>query len=108
MAQKVSIILIDDIDGSEATETVRFGLDGANYEVDLNDKNAKKLRDALAGYVGAARKVSARRSGRGRGSTGSGSYSPADIRAWARDNDYDVPTRGRIPAPIREAFEAAH
>ena len=57
MAQKVNIVLVDDIDGSDATETVSFGLDGTSYEIDLNDKNASALRDALAGYVGHARKV---------------------------------------------------
>ena len=65
MAQKVSIVLIDDIDGSDAVETVSFGLDGTSYEIDLNKKNAAALRDALAGYVGHGRKVTgARRGGR--------------------------------------------
>ena len=57
MAQKVSIILVDDIDGGDASETVQFGLDGTSYEIDLSDKNAGALRDALSGYVGHARKV---------------------------------------------------
>jgi hypothetical protein len=61
MAQKVNIILVDDIDGSDASETVTFGLDGTSYEIDLNDTNAAALRDALATYVGHARKVSHRR-----------------------------------------------
>ena len=65
MAQKVHIVLEDDLDGSPATETVSFGLDGKTYEIDLNDKNAGKLRDALAQYVGAGRSVGgARRGGR--------------------------------------------
>ena len=59
MAQKVNIVLVDDIDGSEATETVSFGLDGTTYEIDLNDANAAALRDALATYVGHGRKVGA-------------------------------------------------
>ena len=63
MAQKVHIVLVDDLDGTEATETVSFGLDGTSYEIDLNDKNAAALRDALAGYVGHARKVSGARRG---------------------------------------------
>src|SRR3954462_1148884 len=72
MAQKVHIVLEDDLDGSEATETVSFALDGTSYEIDLNDDNAAKLRDALAVYVGHARKVSggARRSGGGGGGGG--------------------------------------
>src|SRR5687767_5451960 len=66
MAQKVHIVLVDDLDGSEASESVSFGLDGTSYEIDLNDANAAQLRDALAPYVGHARKVGAasRRNGR--------------------------------------------
>ena len=64
MAQKVHIVLEDDLDGSDATETVSFGLDGTTYEIDLNDKNAGELRDALPSYVGHGRKVSGRRRGR--------------------------------------------
>ena len=104
MAQKVHIVLEDDLDGSPATETVSFGLDGKTYEIDLNDKNAGKLRDALAPYVGHARRAAGRRRGR---SGGSGP-SPADIRAWARDNGFDVPDRGRVSSEVREAYLAAH
>ena len=69
MAQRVHIVLEDDVDGSEADETVIFGLDGSSYEIDLSAKNAAKLRDALAVYVAAARRVSGRsgrKAGRGR------------------------------------------
>jgi hypothetical protein len=107
MAQKVHITLEDDLDGGEASETVSFGLDGKTYEIDLNDKNAAALRNALATYVGAAR-----RSGSGRGAatrrrTQLGT-SAREIRDWARSQGKKVPERGRIPADIREAFEAAH
>ncbi len=106
MAQKVNIVLVDDIDGSEAKETVNFGLDGRDYEIDLNSKNAGKLRDALAPYVGHARRVS---SGRRRAARGTSSGpTPAEIRAWARDNGYKVPDRGRVSAEVREAYQAAH
>lgn len=110
MAQKVNIILVDDIDGSEAEETVTFGLDGTTYEIDLNSKNAQALRDSVAEYVGYARKVtSARRSGSGRKSApAAGGTSAAEIREWARSNGHDVPERGRIPADIRDAYEAAN
>jgi hypothetical protein len=110
MAQKVNIILIDDIDGSDAVETVSFGLDGSTYEIDLNEKNAKKLRDALATYVGNGRRVAAKRGGRGRSaaSKATSDHAPREIRDWARSNGFDVPARGRIPADVREAFEAAH
>ncbi|WP_340539737.1 histone-like nucleoid-structuring protein Lsr2 [Nocardioides sp. GXZ039] len=108
MAQKVNITLVDDIDGSDATETIRFGLDGANYEIDLNDKNATKLRNALANYVGNARKVAGTRRASRRSTPAAGGASPAEIRDWARSNGMDVPERGRIPAAVREAFDAAN
>jgi hypothetical protein len=111
MAQKVSITLVDDIDGSEADETVTFALDGTTYEIDLNSKHAQALRTELAGYVGYARKVSTQRRSTGRKtSTASGSNgtSAAEIRDWARSNGHEVPERGRIPAAVREAFDAAN
>ena len=108
MAQKVSIVLVDDLDGSEATETVMFGLDGTSYEIDLNDKNAAKLRDALSGYVGHGRRVgSAPRRGRKAAASTTGP-SAREIRDWARSNGLDVPDRGRVSAEVREAFEKAH
>ena len=108
MAQKVNIVLVDDLDGTEATETVSFGLDGTTYEIDLNDKNAGKLRDALASYIGHGRKVTtASRRGR-RSSAAAGGPSAREIRDWARSNGYKVPDRGRIPADVREAFDKAH
>ena len=105
MAQQVNIVLVDDIDGTPAEETVSFALDGKDYEIDLNAKNAGKLRDALAPYVGHARRATGRR--RGRSAAGSGP-SPADIRAWARDNGFNVPDRGRVSSEVREAYAAAH
>lgn len=108
MAQKVNIVLVDDIDGSEATQTVSFGLDGASYEIDLSDKNAAALRDALAAYIGHARK-SAGGSRRGR-RTSVTSIGPSSkqVRDWARSNGYEVSDRGRVSAEIRQAFDAAH
>ena len=97
MAQKVNIVLVDDIDGSDATETISFGLDGTSYEIDLNDKNASKLRDALAGYVGHARKVgAASRRGRRTAAAAAGGPSRREIREWARSQGMDVPDRGRV------------
>ena len=107
MAQKVHIVLEDDIDGSEASQTVSFALDGTSYEIDLNDKNAGGLRDALATYIGHGRKVSGA-GRRGRRSAAAGGTSAKEIRDWARSNGHKVPDRGRIPADVREAFEAAH
>jgi hypothetical protein len=109
MAQKVSIILVDDIDGGEASETVQFGLDGTSYEIDLSDTNAQSLREALSGYVGHARKVgSGRRTNRRPSAGESSGVNAKDVRAWARENGHDVPERGRIPADVREAYDAAH
>jgi hypothetical protein len=104
MAQKVNIVLVDDLDGSEAEETVSFALDGKEYEIDLSAKNAAKLRNAFAPYVGHARKAAGRR----RGARTAGGPSPADIRSWARDNGFNVPDRGRVSSEVREAYLAAH
>ncbi|MEU9338097.1 Lsr2 family protein [Streptomyces sp. NPDC048290] len=104
MAQKVVVTLFDDIDGSEAAETIAFGLDGKSYEIDLNEANAKKLRKALAPYVDAGRKRS--KSGRAFKQT-EVAPDPAAVRAWAQANKMDVPARGRIPKKVYEAFAAA-
>jgi hypothetical protein len=108
VAQKVQVILVDDIDGGAAVETVTFSLDGASYEIDLSSKNAAKLRDSFAGYVGAARKVGGRS---GRRSTSrraaGGSNRTAEIRAWAKSNKIKVSERGRISADVVAKFEAA-
>lgn len=106
MAQKVHIILEDDLDGGDASETVAFGLDGRSYEIDLNDKNAKALRDALAKYVAVARRAGGRSAATKR-RTQIGT-SAREIRDWARSNGHKVPDRGRIPSEVREAYEAAH
>lgn len=107
MAQRVHIVLEDDIDGGDATETVMFGLDGVNYEIDLSDKNATKLRDSLAKYVGSARRTTPR-GRRSAGRRGSSGPSTAQIRDWARSNGHDVSDRGRISSDIRAAYEAAN
>jgi hypothetical protein len=114
MAQRVNVILVDDLDGSDAAETVSFGLDGVDYEIDLNEEHAAELREALALYVGHARRVGGRRkraqsggAASRNGDRGSGP-TPAEIRAWARENGWDVPERGRVAAEVREAYEAAH
>lgn len=110
MAQKVQIVLEDDIDGGEATQTVTFAVDGTSYEIDLNDANAEKLRAAVAPFVGHARKVTgaARRGRRSGAAAGAGGTSAKEIRDWARSNGHTVPDRGRIPAEVRAAFEAAN
>lgn len=110
MAQKVSVLLIDDVDGSEASETVTFALDGVSYEIDLNEKNAGKLRNAFAEWVGHARRSGGRRTTRaaGRPRSRGGSSDAAVIREWAVANGYQVSDRGRISAEVREAYDKAH
>jgi Lsr2 len=111
VAQRLRVELVDDIDGTDAEETVTFALDGISYEIDLSNKNAGKMRDSLALYVGSARKVGGRRrrsASASRSASSNGTGSTADIREWARANGYEVSDRGRIPAEIREAYDAAH
>jgi hypothetical protein len=116
MARKIVHQLIDDLDGTLIEvgdgETVLFSLDGVAYEIDLTDANAAELRDAFARYVSAARSV-----GSSRGSSSSGSARPrrragqqdySAIRTWAKSNGFTVSERGRVPASVIEAYEAAH
>lgn len=104
MAQRVQVILEDDIDGSTAEETIRFGLDGVDYEIDLSEDNAEKLRSDLAQWVGHARRLSR---GRATATAARKAGSPTEIRAWAIANGIEVNSRGRVPASVREAYEAA-
>lgn len=111
MAQKVNIVLVDDLDESEADETVKFGLDGTDYEIDLTTAHADELREKLAPYVGVARKAegSSRRRSSSRSSAAAASGpSAAEVREWARENGWEVPDRGRVAADVREAYDAAH
>jgi hypothetical protein len=109
MAQKVQTIFIDDLDGSQADGTVRFGLDGTDYEIDLNAEHAQQLRDALARYVGAARRVSG--SGRRPSRTGrrpqANGLNTTEVREWAKAQGIDVKDRGRVPAELIVKFKAA-
>ena len=110
VAQKVQVLLVDDLDGGEADETVTFALDGKTYEIDLTTANAEKLRSLLEPYVEGGRRTGGRASG-GRGkarSSSGGSQDTAAIRAWAKENGYEVNDRGRVPASIREAYEKAN
>ena len=108
MAQKVNIVLVDDIDGSEATETVTFGLDGSSYEIDLNDANAASLREAMSGFIGHARRVTGGARRTARRTTAGGVSNTKEVREWARANGYDVSERGRVSADIKAAYDAAH
>lgn len=109
MAKRTEVVLVDDLDGGPAEETVQFGIDGVSYEIDLNAENAEALRDAVAAYVGHGRRVGGRRaSGRASSRRSGGSSDSAQIRAWAREQGLDINERGRIPADILAQYEAAH
>ena len=103
MSQKVQVILVDDVDGGPAAETLKFAFDGASYEIDLSTAHAGEFRVALAPWVSAARKTSGRTASRSSSSGDTGK-----IRAWAKSNGFAVSERGRISAEVRTAYTAAH
>lgn len=109
MATKVIRTLIDDIDGSNADETVSFRIDGADYEIDLTAANAAGLREALAPYIAAGRKIAStgKQSLRPKRQGKRQSSSSSNIREWAENNGHKTSSRGRIPARILEAYEKA-
>jgi hypothetical protein len=114
MAQRVQVFLVCDLhdDDTAGSETVTFGLDGTSYEIDLCERHVGEIRDRMAPYIGAGRRVS----GRGELSPGrtrrrrtrGGSGEAARIREWARSQGLAVPERGRIPADLAEKFAAAN
>ena len=113
MAKQTTVTLIDDIDGSEADESVEFTIDGKSYEIDLSSANSARLRDVLAPFIAAARRSGGRRSG-------SASATPAPsrqstdrelnqaIREWAVKEGMKISERGRIPSNVLEAYHASH
>jgi hypothetical protein len=109
VAQKIQAVFIDDLDGSAAEGTVRFGLDGTEYEIDLNAGHGKELRDALARYVGAARRAggAARRSARGSRRGSASGLNTTEVREWAKAQGIEVKERGRVPAELVVKFKAA-
>ncbi|MEF3120919.1 histone-like nucleoid-structuring protein Lsr2 [Kocuria flava] len=109
MAQTVKIILEDDLDGGPAEETVRFGLDGGQYEIDLSEENAARLREAMRPFIAKARRAQAKQGGKqARTGTarpaGRGNPDTAAIRQWAREKGYEVSDRGRIHQDIQKAY----
>src|SRR6201998_2488280 len=111
VAKKITTLFIDDIDGGAADGTVRFALDGTEYEIDLNAEHSEELRSALGKHVTHARKVGggarrggsvAGRAGRGAGST----LTTTEIRTWARENGYEIKDRGRVPADVVAKYQA--
>ena len=109
MAQKIQTLFIDDIDGGEAEGTVRFGLDGTDYEIDLSAKNAAALRKALAKYIDSGRRTSSasRLPGRSGRRMSDGAADSTAVRAWAKSQGIEVKDRGRVPANLVSKFKAA-
>lgn len=116
MAKKVTVSLIDDVDGeSIADETIEFAIDGVSYEIDLSSSNATKLRDELEQWVTSARRVSGRRRVKSAVAATGGTKARATmdreqsaaIREWARRNGHKVSARGRISADITDAYNKA-
>ena len=103
MAQKVQVVLLDDIDGGSADETLKFSFEGALYEIDLSTAHAAEFLAAVAPWVKAARKTSGRTAGRVVANSDT-----SKIRAWAKSTGLGVSERGRISAEIRAAYTAAH
>ena len=107
MAQKIQMLFVDDIDGGEAEGTVRFGLDGVGYEIDLSVAHSEELHKALAPYIAHARKVGgSRRAVRGRSGNGS-AVDTHKVREWARGQGIEIKDRGRVPADVVEKYRQA-
>ncbi len=109
MAQKVQTLLVDDLDGGDAEGTVLFGLDGAQYEIDLSTDHAKELRTALARYIDVGRRVTGtvRRAGQNGRKTPASSISNTEVRTWAKAQGLQVKERGRVSADILARYRAA-
>jgi hypothetical protein len=106
VAQRTQILYVDDIDGGEAEGTIRFGVDGAEYEIDLSKEHAEQFAKAVSPYVAAARKVPAvRRAGRG---SRPARHNQSAVREWAKAQGMKVSDRGRIPSDILAKYEGAH
>jgi hypothetical protein len=114
VAQRVQVNLVDDLNGDEAQETVRFGVDGTEYEIDLTTENAEKLRSTLSEYMDKGRKAKAGKRGQGGQSSSSPSTTSSKreetqkIRQWAQDNGHNPSSRGRITQSIIDAYNKAH
>lgn len=110
MAKRTTVELVDDLDGNEGDETVLFGLDGVEYEIDLSKEHADELREALSPFVGSGRRRPAtHRAAVQQQLPGAGRRKDlADVRAWANENGFEVSARGRIPIQVMEAYDVAH
>ena len=108
MAQRIQTLFIDDIDGSEAEGTVRFGIDGTEYEIDLSAGHGDELRAALKEFIAHARKVGGTsRRAAVRGARKPSAIDTIAVRAWARENGHDIKERGRVPASVAAKYREA-
>jgi hypothetical protein len=106
VAQRTQVLYVDDIDGSDAERTVRFGFGGTDHEINLNKRHAEQLAQAIGPFLAAARKgPSSWRPARG---ARTGRHNLSDVRAWARDQGIKISERGRIPADVLAKYNAAH
>jgi len=107
MAQRIQTLLIDDLDGGEAAGTVRFGLDGAEYEIDLSAAHNDDLRKALQQYLTHARRTGGTARGSARAGRANSTIDTAAVREWAKGQGIEVKDRGRMPAELVVKFKAA-
>lgn len=111
MAQKIETVIVDDLDGSQAETTVRFGLDGTQYEIDLNTAHIEELHSAFDRYIRAGRKLGSTTRSANRSSVPRPAIdgpSPSDVREWARKQGIEVSDRGRVPSDLVAKFNAAN
>lgn len=107
MAQRVQVLLVDDLDGGVADETISFGLDGVSYEIDLSKSNANKLREVFSEWTGHARRAGGRRA-TGRRPAAGRRQDLNEIRQWGRANGFKVSDRGRVSGELQDAYDKAH
>jgi len=107
MAQRIQTLLIDDLDGGAADGTVRFGLDGTEYEIDLSAAHSDELRKGLEQYLAHARRMGSTARDAARGRRGSAAVDTAKVREWAKGRGIEVKDRGRVPADVLEQYKAA-
>src|SRR5580698_4883601 len=107
MAQRIQTLLIDDLDGGQADGTVRFGLDGTHYEIDLSAAHSQELRKALERYLAHARRTGGTAKSAARGRRGGGAVDTAKVREWAKEQGIEIKDRGRVPADVVEQYKTA-
>ena len=108
MARQISEVLIDDIDGGNASVSVQFAYAGKSYEIDLNKRNAKKFDDMIKPWISAGRRVAAKGGTARKSTTASDPAYLAQVRAWAKENGHAASARGRIAQHTLDAYKAAN